>query len=109
MGGAGQNLAAGASTATTVSQSGQAIVNAWMAEEKDYDPSNPTYSHFTQVVWKATSELGCYQSKCDAQTFRDGNGNLVFPNMRSVVFTTCNYRKPGNVQGQYAANVQKNS
>ena len=88
-------------------------MNAWMAEEKDYDPSNPTYSHFTQVspgpsppattgpslmrptwlvhpqvVWKATSELGCYQSKCDAQTFRDGNGNLVFPNMRSVVFTT---------------------
>jgi hypothetical protein len=40
----GQNLAASAG----YKQSGQQIVDAWMSEEKDYDPSNPTYSHFTR-------------------------------------------------------------
>lgn len=47
--GLGQNLAAAGGTGGSARQSGQSVVDAWMSEEKDYDPSNPTYSHFTQV------------------------------------------------------------
>lgn len=42
--GMGQNLAASAG----YKQTGQQVVDAWMSEEKDYNPSNPTYSHFTR-------------------------------------------------------------
>ena len=132
-GGAGQNLAAGASSAATASQSGQAIVDMWMAEEKDYNPKSPTYSHFTQVVWKGTTQLGCFQAQCASSKFKTGSGALVFPSMKSVAYTVCNYKKAGefsvafsrhssvqivqadrassasgNVSGQYGTNVQKN-
>jgi len=30
----------------------------------DYDPKNPTYSHFTQVVWKGTTQVGCAVATC---------------------------------------------
>jgi hypothetical protein len=83
--GAGQNLAAAAGAA----QNGQAIVNMWMAEEKDYNSSNPTYSHFTQVVWKASTKLGCYQAKCSK--FVNEKGSDVFPGYSNNLFTVCNY------------------
>jgi len=107
--GTGQNLAAGASSASVATQSPETVVNMWMAEEKDYNPSAPVYSHFTQVVWKATTQLGCYQAQCANSNFKNQNGQLVFNNsqLKSVAYTVCNYRKAGNVQGQYAANVQK--
>jgi len=54
-----ENLAAG-SGSYTVSDG----INAWNAEAKDYDPKNPTFSHFTQVVWKGTKEVGCAFVTC---------------------------------------------
>ncbi|ELU38677.1 ubiquitin carboxyl-terminal hydrolase 6 [Rhizoctonia solani AG-1 IA] len=33
-----------------------------------YDPNNPQPSHFTQVVWKSTTELGCAVTRCPAGT-----------------------------------------
>lgn len=39
-------------------------INMWTGEVVDYDPKNPTYSHFTQVVWKSTKELGCAFVTC---------------------------------------------
>lgn len=29
-----------------------------------YNPNNPVPSHFTQVVWKATTEVGCAVQSC---------------------------------------------
>lgn len=43
--GLGQNLAASAG----YRQTGQQVVDAWMSEESDYDPANPTFSHFTRM------------------------------------------------------------
>lgn len=49
----------------------------WMAEAKDYDPQNPVYSHFTQVVWKATTQLGCAKVACKAGTIFDSDVRIL--------------------------------
>ena len=54
-----ENLAAG-SGSYTVSDG----IDGWNAEAKDYNPSNPNFSHFTQVVWKGTKEVGCAFVTC---------------------------------------------
>jgi len=30
----------------------------------EYNPNNPVPSHFTQVVWKGTTQVGCAVSTC---------------------------------------------
>ena len=44
----------------------------WADEAQYYNWSNPGYSestgHFTQVVWKATSQLGCGIATCGPNT-----------------------------------------
>lgn len=32
---------------------------------EDYNPNNPVPSHFTQVVWKGSSQVGCAEALCD--------------------------------------------
>lgn len=44
--------------------------------------------HMTQMVWKATTEVGCAVKKCPQGTY-----------------VKCNYRRPGNVSGQFESNV----
>ncbi|KAI5951394.1 PRY1 [Candida jiufengensis] len=76
----GENLALGLNDATSV-------VNMWYSEIKYYS-WNHQYSsstgHFSQVVWKSTSKLGCGRS-----------GN----------FWICSYSSPGNLSGAFAQNV----
>lgn len=43
--------------------------------------------HYTQVVWRKTSELGCGYATCKRDGFL-------------VEFWACNYSPPGNVRGQ---------
>ena len=85
--GVGENMAKYSGSAPSAEQ----VVKFWYDEEKSYSYSNPVFSsatgHFTQVVWKATSEIGCgYNSSC---------GHYV-----------CQYKPGGNVAGQFAANVK---
>lgn len=66
-------------------------------EIRYYDWNNPGFSmetgHFTQVVWKASTEIGV--------------GIAIYPDSqyghRSVV--AINYRPPGNYLGQFEQNV----
>ncbi len=46
--------------------------------------------HFTQVVWRGTAEVGCGTMTC--------GGMDVW---------VCNYDPPGNMEGDYAANVAR--
>ncbi|EGU12991.1 Glutaredoxin [Rhodotorula toruloides ATCC 204091] len=44
-------------------------IGSWNDEEKMYDYNNPGFTHetghFTQTIWKATTQLGCYYGKCN--------------------------------------------
>ena len=56
----------------------------------EYDPLNPSYNHFTQVVWGSTTSLGCAVAKC----------NNIFPGNSNATYYVCLYDPPGNVIGQ---------
>jgi len=90
----GENLAAGTGTFTA-----QDSVNAWMSEASSYDPNNPVPSHFTQVVWKSSTSLGCAIVTCAPGTIFDASYG-------SSQFTVCEYSPPGNVIGEFPQNVQ---
>ncbi|CAE7119688.1 unnamed protein product [Rhizoctonia solani] len=91
---AGQNLAAG-----TGNPSAATAVGWWNDESKDYNPNNPQYSHWTQVVWKSTTRLGCAMSQCAPGT--------IFDASYVANYFVCHYNPAGNVIGQFAQNVQK--
>lgn len=74
-------------------------INDWMAEASDYNPNSPTFSHFTQVVWKSTTQLGCAVHTCAPGTIFDASYG-------TSQFIACEYNPPGNVEGEFADNVQ---
>lgn len=45
----------------------------------DYDPTNPQPSHFTQVVWKSSTQLGCAVKACSG----------IFAASDGVSFSAC--------------------
>lgn len=56
-----------------------------------FNPLKPVYSHFTQVVWESTTELGCaISSPCDD----------IFPDRGPATLVVCLYNPPGNVVGE---------
>ncbi|XP_073822218.1 uncharacterized protein [Musca autumnalis] len=69
-------------------------VQAGYGEMEHYDYKNPTISgntgHFTQVVWKESSQLGV---------------GMVQKNDRT--WEVCNYTPPGNVLGKFEDNVPR--
>ncbi|OCF37152.1 hypothetical protein I316_01059 [Kwoniella heveanensis BCC8398] len=89
----GENLAAGVGGGYSIADAFQ----AWADEAPEYDPSNPQYSHFTQVVWKGTTEIGCAAVSCPSGSIFDMAGDSLY--------VMCEYNPPGNVIGQFAENV----
>lgn len=65
-----------------------AVVAQWAAEKSQYhhasNTCDATCGHFTQVVWKTTTKLGCGMASCA------GGGEIW----------VCNYDPQGNVMGQ---------
>lgn len=81
----GENLAVGYS-------SGPAAVDAWYSEGDDYNYSSAsTFDHFTAIVWKSTTKVGCAYKDC-----RSNNWGL---------YVICSYDPAGNVVGQGKSNV----
>jgi uncharacterized protein YkwD len=65
-------------------------VNLWVREKANYSYASNQCSgvcgHYTQVVWKATTKVGCAVSSC--------------PNLRYGNTVVCDYGPGGNYQGQ---------
>jgi pathogenesis-related protein 1 len=68
------------------------------ADAVDYNPDKPTYNHWTQIVWKSTTEVGCARSQCN---------NLFGRSTGLATYYVCLYNPAGNVIGQAPENVQK--
>ncbi|KAF3342049.1 pathogenesis-related protein 1-like protein [Carex littledalei] len=83
----GENLFMGSSTSYT----GVDAVNLWVNEKQYYDyntntcASGETCGHYTQVVWRHSTQLGCARVECDNN---------------AGVFIICSYNPPGNYNGE---------
>ncbi|KAF2173465.1 hypothetical protein M409DRAFT_61858 [Zasmidium cellare ATCC 36951] len=105
-GGYGQNLAAGIPatniTYVVTDMWYNSEVNAYLPSYYGSEPSSSEfgkYGHFSQVVWKGTTRLGCATKDCSVDGLK-GVGRGVPP-----VLTVCNYKGPGNYLGQFKDNV----
>jgi hypothetical protein len=103
-GGYGQNIGYGVEAGDI----GVMITNLMYNDEIEYFPtpygaSDPSmtdfdkWGHFSQIVWKATTHVGCATVTCNSL------GNV--DSSSAVPFTVCNYSPVGNVEGQYGENV----
>jgi hypothetical protein len=111
------------------------IVNQWYSEETAFaaaglynNPSPPStvggteILHFTQLVWKDSTSVGCAVQACPVDTIfqPDSQGRHYY-----AWYTVCNYYPagkgvpspwilhctnaiPGNMGGEYAINVSEN-
>lgn len=81
----GENIALGYSSST-------AACEAWYNEYADYDYASGQFTegtgHFTQMVWEATTQLGCATVDCDGSQF-----------------LACEYYPRGNIIGYFTQNV----
>ena len=100
-GGYGQNLASWGTSGTLddssrVNTAAAGVSNQWYNSEMSnwqfYGQANPPSSsdlhewgHFTQVVWKGATKVGCATVKCAAGTVLSMNS----------WYTVCNYNPPG--------------
>ncbi|KAI9455844.1 CAP domain-containing protein, partial [Russula earlei] len=78
----GENLAAGTGSGYTIASA----VQSWTDEV-----CGP--SHFTQVVWKSTTQVGCGVADCSG---------IFDPSFGLAHFHVCNYDPAGNVIGEFA-------
>ena len=111
----GENLWAGTAGAYTP----QEMVGAWIAEKRDYrygkfpdvaaDGDWHKVGHYTQVIWKNTTEIGCGlatgigpagsargdDGSSDGRGMRSGNGSA-----RGLDVLVCRYSPAGNYIGE---------
>ncbi|KAH9812082.1 secreted protein [Melampsora americana] len=91
----GENIAAGQPDIETV-------VSDWVTgpgEKSVYNPSNPIYSHFTQVVWASTKSISCSKTSCITMK------GISLP-QSPIIFWACEYFPPGNMMGEFNRNVK---
>ncbi|KAJ6538782.1 CAP domain-containing protein [Mycena vulgaris] len=84
----GENLASGTGDFTSA-----AGLQLWINEASNFSASNPTYSHWTQMVWKGTTNIGCAVSEC--------NNLFDFATYGATQYYVCEYWPAGNVIGQF--------
>jgi len=77
---------------------GYGMVKRWYDEIKDYDFNYPGFDgatgHFTQVVWKGSTEIGCGMATSPQGSF-------------TSFWVVCNYKQPGNWEGMFEENVPR--
>ncbi|KAF4625774.1 hypothetical protein G7Y89_g12393 [Cudoniella acicularis] len=76
----GENLAAGGANPLV-------SVDMWGTERETYNWDAPTYNHFTAMVWKDTTTVGCARKQCNEE-----NGTPGW-------YVVCEYYPEGNIVG----------
>ena len=88
----GENLYGATAWGMALGTTPQAVVDAWWSEIEFYDYATNgctgVCGHYTQVMWKGSTEVGCGMAVCDEGA-----------NAQSDVWV-CNYNPPGNYIGQ---------
>ncbi|CAO2648709.1 Nn.00g096580.m01.CDS01 [Neocucurbitaria sp. VM-36] len=97
----GENLASGYPNAS-------ASVITWGEEREQYNFAggdfSPETGHFTQLVWKNTTQVGCSRTECNAGgQSGDDDDEGDAPGW----FVVCEYAPAGNVIGAFVENVQE--
>ncbi|CAA7266609.1 unnamed protein product [Cyclocybe aegerita] len=93
LGAFGENLAAGTGSSYSIAQA----IKSWTDEVVDYNPNNPSPSHFTQVVWKGTTQVGCAVQSCSG---------IFEARFGPAKYFVCEYSPQGNIIGRFGENVQ---
>lgn len=82
----GENLAVGY-------QSVSSGFDAWYNEGNNYDYSSAnTFNHFTQIIWKDTTKLGCAIKDCSSENWG--------------IYLICEYDPAGNMVNYGASNLE---
>jgi len=103
-GGYGQNIGAGAEPSGIPAMINNEMYNGEinyypLPYGAEPDMSNfEKWGHYSQIVWKSTTQVGCATVNCPGGLANTGSGV-------SPWFTVCNYSPPGNFGGEYGANV----
>ncbi|PSK43611.1 Repressed by EFG1 protein 1 [Elsinoe australis] len=104
-GGYGQNIAAGQAAGQIGSIISDQFYNGEVgAFEGLYGQASPdmgnfeNWGHMSQIVWKSTTEVGCYTTDCSTNLQLVGSGVPGY-------FTVCNYKEAGNMAGAYGENI----
>ncbi|KIH95306.1 extracellular scp domain containing protein [Sporothrix brasiliensis 5110] len=91
----GENIAVGFQTV-------HGAIDAFGLERRLYDFNHPSFSeatgHFTQLVWKASTTVGCARKLC---------GGAAAGMKNTGWFLVCEYWPRGNVIGQFAQEVDR--
>lgn len=93
-GGYGQNIAAGFTSDLMGAMVTEGFYNSevnsytYYGAEPNLDTSDQ-WGHFTQIVWKSTTSVGCYTYDCTAQGLQKTDANIP------PFFTVCNYAPAG--------------
>ncbi|KAF9448246.1 PR-1-like protein [Macrolepiota fuliginosa MF-IS2] len=74
-----------------------AAMATFVQDADQFNPLNPTYTHFAQVIWKSTTEVGCAVSRCDG---------IFDKSLGPATLYVCLYNPAGNVVGELLQNVQ---
>ena len=99
-GGYGQNIGAGADESGVPAMITNEMYNGeinWYPTP--YGQANPDmtnfehWGHYSQIVWKSTTSVGCYTQYCP-------NGLANVGSDVSPYFTVCNYSPPGKSDAQ---------
>lgn len=90
----GENLYA----TTDANTSAHEVVDSWAGEARDYDHASNTCArgkvcgHYTQLVWRTTTQVGCAVQRCTR--------NAPFRGVGTWYLWVCDYAPPGNVMGR---------